>query len=149
MSTEIKITGLTELTRRMADFPNEYNRAAEVNMKASLLVLHENVPAYPPQPYALTRYRRTGRLGGSLGVSQEGVIIGSPDIFKAEKIGGGWQGTFGSNVEYAGKVIGEFQQPPFVFYWWNVKTIARASQGKIESVWALLGEKLAKFLEMK
>lgn len=141
-----QVIGLTELKQRMTAYPAEYDKAAEIGTRASILALQEHVPAYPPPPSTST-HRRTGLLGRSLGAGQSGGIIGSPSIFKAEKVGGDWRGEFGSNVRYAPRVIGEQQQQPWASYWWNIKTILTAATPKIEQIWLLVGEKLGKFLD--
>ena len=69
MPVEIKITGLDKIYLLFADMPNKMRKFLRTGMEQSLLVLHENVPPYPPNPVS-SKYIRTGILGKSLGSSE-------------------------------------------------------------------------------
>jgi hypothetical protein len=61
---------------------------------------------------------------------------------------GKWEGRFGSNLQYAPKVIGEgSQQRPWSEYWWSMLTIAEKSEPKIIKLFKVMADKLAQFLE--
>ena len=71
----IEVRGLNEVIERMEKYPAELKEGMEATMEASLLVLQENVPAYPSPPQDST-YRRTGTLGRTLGSSVGGGKAG-------------------------------------------------------------------------
>lgn len=147
--TIVEVTGLHELQERMAAFPVELAKASAVTMAGALLTLHENVPPYPDPPEDST-YIRTGTLGRSLGASIGGGSSGEPDIFTIKKIGSGFEGKFGSHLNYAQYVIGDDTQAAVHSgRWWNMRFIANRASLKIERLFAQLGEKLAAFLEGK
>lgn len=151
MTQGIEVKGLTELIDRMKAFPLELARVGALAMSASLNVLWENVPPYPPPPDG-SRYVRTGTLGKSLGSSPSGGASGgSPSIYKVQKLGdGGFEGTFGTNLSYAEHVISDTNQAAVhAGRWWTIKTIAEKAAAKIESVWQAVAVKLAAFLEKK
>jgi len=70
------VEGLDEIIARMEAFPSQLDAAVQPSMQASLLTLHENVPAYPVVPNPT----RTGLLGRSLGSSEGGACWISPMI---------------------------------------------------------------------
>src|SRR5689334_22027280 len=104
--------GLTELIARMQAYPEKLAQAMRTTMDASLLVLWESVPPYPPQPDN-SAYERTGTLGRTLG-SGSGGGAGStePEIYEVKAVGsaGGYEGHFGTNLDYAPYVIGDDTQ---------------------------------------
>jgi len=143
----IEIRGLKELQARMAKYPQKLEQELKRGMDASLLVLHEKVPPYPPPP-ADSTYRRTGTLGRSLGASLGGGKSGKPAIYETKKISSGYEGRFGTNVEYAPYVIGENTQARVHRgRWWTLKKVAQDASKKIMQVWNGIAENLAQFLE--
>jgi hypothetical protein len=152
MSQEMEVKGLDELIDRMKAYPAEMTRAGSVAMNASLNTLWENVPAYPAPPEG-SRYVRTGTLGKSLGSGMGGGASGgSPSVYRIKRLGdSGFEGEFGTNLNYAEYVIGEEGQQSTVHAgrWWTIKVIAEKSADKIEKIWIMVAEKLAAFLDGK
>lgn len=150
MSQLVEVKGLTELLSSMTKYPVELAKTVAVTMSASLNTLWENVPPYPKQD-AMAHYRRTGTLGRSLGSSMGGGASGGqPSIYKVRQLGqGDYEGVFGTNLDYADFVIGENQAGMHSSNWWNIRHIAERAADKIERLWQMAGDKLAKFLEGK
>lgn len=150
MTQLAEIKGLDELLQRMQAYPTELVKTMAVGMSASLNIFWEKVPPYPKQDPG-ARYRRTGTLGRSLGSSESGgATSDAPSIYKVKSLGqGNFEGTFGTNLEYAHWVIGEKQAGMHSSNWWNIQTIAFRAADKVEKLWNDIAEKLAKFLEGK
>lgn len=149
MSESIEIHGLDELIARMRAFPTQLKESMEATMQAALLVLWENVPPYPPPPGTST-YVRTGTLGRTLGSGEGGgKASGTPDVYEVRELGGGYVGRFGTNLEYGPYVIGDTEQARHMQHWWKIGSIAGKSEEEIRSLFNVLAEKLAQFLEGK
>ena len=147
MSNVIEIRGLDELIKRMRAYPAELKKGMEITMEAAMLTLWENVPPYPSPPENST-YVRTGTLGRTLGGGMEGGKGGGePDIYVVREFGAGYEGRFGTNLEYAPYVIGDDTQAAHMGHWWKIGVIAGKSADKINRMFANLGEKMAAFLE--
>lgn len=145
----VEIRGMQEIQDKMAAFPEKLNAVNQSGMQASLLVLQENAPPYPPPPQDST-YRRTGSLGRTLGSSMSGGKSGTPDIFVTKKLGNGIEGRFGTNLNYAPYVIGDDTQAAVhAGRWWTMKDIAEKSQEKILKIWDGIADKLAAWLDGK
>jgi len=145
----MEVEGLDELIDRLQRTPQVYKQAEQKTMVASLTILWENVPPYPPAP-ATSRYVRTGTLGRSLGSSMGGGATGQPQIFGIKMYSKGAVGSFGTRLKYAQYVIGSRhtqQIYPFSAYWWTIDTIIGKAYGKILRAWKIMAEELAKFLE--
>jgi hypothetical protein len=150
MSQVAEVKGLHELIGKMTAYPQELVKTMAVGMSASLNIFWENVPPYPAARPEST-YDRTGTLGKSLGSDQSGGATGNPSIYSIKQLGGGnFEGTFGTNLEYAPYVIGDTTQAEVhKGRWWQMQTIAAKSTDKITQLWNSIGEKLAKFLDSK
>ncbi len=151
MAKFIQVSGLKELLKRFKAYPIRYAKVIKLTTSTALFVLWENVKPYPAPPTGST-YRRTGQLGRSLGVGMSGGKMGQPDIFKVTKLGAtGFVGKFGSNLNYAPKVIGSpgQQDPFFAQYWWRLVDLAETSLEKITGLYQTAADELAKFLEGK
>lgn len=135
------------LSKRMAQFPKEFDAVKDATMDASLLTLWENVPPYPERPNE-SSYDRTGTLGRTLGASMSGAISGKPDIYEKKKLGSEIEGRFGTKLSYADYVIGE-SQAWMHYIWWRLTDVKKSSEAKIISLWNLAAEKMAKFLDGK
>lgn len=147
--TLIETHGLDELITRMKKYPVEMAKGMATTMTATLIALWENVPAYPPPPPDST-YDRTGTLGRSLGSDiGGGTGGGEPSIFVVRKLGEGFEGRFGTALEYAPYVIGDDTQAAHNSHWWNLRHVANRASEKINRLWQTLGEKMAAFLEGK
>ena len=154
MNIRIRTRGLDELIRRMDKFPDQLNKGMEEAMGETLLVMTENIPGYPPPPTG-SEYRRTGTLGRTLGSSAGGGKAGTPSIYTVTQIGGGWEGRFGTNLEYAPYVIGDkstigiSQAKQHQGRWWLLSSVAEKAMQKIERTWQRMADAMAKFLEGK
>lgn len=148
MSSLVEVKGLKELIARMQRYPAEMNKAMSETMQASLLTLWESVPSYPDAPDSST-YDRTGQLGRSLGSDIGGGALGEPSIYTIKNLGStGYEGKFGTNLDYADVVIGDgTQAQAHAGRWWTISTIANKAADKINRLWQTLGDKMAKFLE--
>ena len=145
----IEVRGLKELAARMQNYPREMNKALLIGIRASLTVLHEKVPPYPPQPKDTT-YRRTGTLGRTLGSSMSGGKAGSPSVYQIRKLGStGIEGRFGTNLDYAPYVIGDTTQSRHMSHWWKLSKVAKDAQEKILHIWVGIAEKMAAFIDGK
>ena len=121
-------------------------------MQGTLLKLWENVPPYPDQDSRPpTDYERTGTLGRTLGISQDGVRQGQPDIYEVKPSGGGMvEGEFGTNLDYAPYVIGEREQAwMHEPYWWTIRDVADRALEGITRLWEITAEELARYLDGK
>ena len=148
-NTLIETHGLDELIARMKKYPLELAKGMAVTMAASLIALWESVPAYP-EPPADSKYDRTGTLGRSLGSGFSGGAEGEPSIYTIRKLGEGYEGKFGTSLEYAPHVIGDDTQAAVHSgRWWNMRFVANKASEKINRLWQALGNKLASFLEGK
>ena len=145
----IEVTGLDELIARMKKYPLELTKGMAATMAASLIVLWENVPPYPSPPQD-SKYDRTGTLGRSLGSSTEGGAGGGePSVYTIRKLGEGYEGKFGTNLDYAPYVIGDGTQSGKNSHWWTMRAIADKAGEKVNKLWQALGDKMAAFLEGK
>jgi hypothetical protein len=151
MTSSIEIRGLKELIERMQKYPRELQESVGVTMDAAMLALHENVPPYPERDNS--GYDRTGTLGRTLGSSVSGGKSGKPDVYEVREMGSTWEGHFGTNLEYAPHVIGppdaEPNQAWMHYRWWTTDTVKEKAEPKIQSLFKVLAEKLAKWLEGK
>ena len=150
MSQLAEVKGLRELIASMTAYPAELVKTMSVGMSASLNIFWENVPPYPPARPEST-YDRTGTLGKSLGSDQQGGATGQPSVYRIHQLGGGnFEGTFGTNLDYAPYVIGDTTQAEVhKGVWWQMQNVAARSTEKITRLWNDIGEKLAKFLDTK
>lgn len=135
---ELDLTGLDKLMLKYKDAPKKLKSNMKKAMHASVDVLWENVPSYPPKP-ADTVYRRTGTLGRTLGSSQAGGKSGtSPTVYSYTAT----EGKFGTNLNYARFVIDPEQQaymhrPGYKGRqgWWTMDTIKKKALDKIKQIW--------------
>ncbi len=142
----IQVFGLDEVIQRMEAYPTELHQGMDTTMEASLLVLQENVPAYP-QASETSTYRRTGTLGRTLGSAIGGGKSGTPEIFEVRSMGSAVEGRFGTNLDYAPHVIGDETQAWMHYRWFTMKTIADRATAKITRLWVILGEQMVAFME--
>ena len=150
MTPQIEIRGLRELFARMSAFPMQLSRAVKKTMEASLLHVQGSVPPYPQAPEGVNARGRTGLLGRTLGRGMSGGNIGRAAIHEIKMGAGGFsEGRFGTNVEYAEKVIGETQQSPWSGYWWNILQVAEKARPGVIKLFHAMGDELAKWLDRK
>ena len=148
--TSVEVTGMGELLTKMQAFPVKLGQVMAKGMAASLTVIWEKIPPYPAPP-ADSSYRRTGTLGRTLGSSMRGSTSGgNPDIFTVKKLGAGYEGRFGTRLNYAPYVIGDgTQSRAHAGRWWTLRNVAEKAQSKILQVWTGIADKLAAYLEGK
>ncbi len=140
----MEVRGLEELQARFEAFPLQFTVETAKAVGTSLLVLHENVPPYPPPP-ADSKYKRTHTLDRSLG-----ILGNEHNIYKIRRIGSlGFEGRFGTNLKYAPYVIGPpgTQREPFSSYWWRLDQVPDKAMPKILEVFEALVRRLAAWLE--
>jgi hypothetical protein len=138
MPVEIKITGLDKIYLLFADMPNKMRKFLRTGMEQSLLVLHENVPPYPPNPVS-SKYIRTGMLGKSLGSSEAGGKVGTPTVYSVKSNDVQTIGQFGTQLSYAKYVIDPDRQAYMhKGRWWTMNTIKVKSEKKVIQVWERL-----------
>lgn len=143
----ISVSGLDQIIKRMQAFPEKLDGNMQATMDATLLAVNEHVPAYPPAP-PTSRYRRTGTLGRTLGSSITGGAKGEPEIYTVQKMGETWEGRFGTNLSYAPYVIDENKQTRIhQRRWWTLPQVAERAKAKIERLWQIMANDLAKYLE--
>lgn len=133
---DIDINGLDRAIQKMSKFPEKMKAEMNRNMHASLDVLNENVPAYPPKPES-SKYIRTGTLGKSIGSSMAGGKTGTkPTVYSVTGTGGNIQGRFGTNLSYAKYVIDSKQQAYMHRgRWWTLDNVKENAKSKIMKIW--------------
>ena len=140
-----EVEGFDELRKKYQKAPEKFDKAIETTMDASLLVLHENVPPYPERE---SSYVRTGTLGKSFGADLKGGKQGKADIYEVKQEGKYIVGEFGSKLKYAPYVVSETKQARIhQGIWWTIIKIAKNSQRKIEGLFRIAAEELAKWLD--
>ena len=138
MPIEIKITGLDKIYLLFADMPNKLRKFMRTGMEQSLLVLHENVPPYPPAPET-SSYIRTGMLGKSLGSGIAGGKVSTPTVYSIRSNDAQTVGQFGTQLSYARYVIDPDRQAYMHRgRWWTMNTIKEKSEKKVMQVWERL-----------
>ena len=145
MTTTIEVTyDPPDLLERMARYPQELDEEMRTTAKKALFHLQGSVPEYPPPP-AGSRYQRTGTLGRSIGLG------GPADVMMVKKVGGGYESTLGTRLEYAPYVIGSSEDQPsqarHMSHWWTTQTIAEKAEPGIERLYNNSAERMVAFLE--
>ena len=147
MTIEIQAPALEKVYERMQKYPEKLDAGMREAMGATLLVMWENVPPYPPEPET-SDYTRTGTLGRTLGAGVTGGKAGGkPEIYETKSIGGGVEGRFGTRLNYAPYVIGDGTQAKHMAHWWTLSVAVEKAQDKITRVWNALGRAMAKWME--
>ena len=149
MARIVEIRGLEELRTRFKEYPKELDAIMQTVTQAQLLTLPENVPPYPPKPQSST-YSRTGTLAKRLGSTMGGGASGGQaDIFQTIKGAGFYEARFGTNLFYAGPVIGNPQASFFAQYWWKFDEIIGFAFQKILQITEDAAKQMANFLKGK
>lgn len=148
MQVDIEVTTTPpDLQQRLARYPAQTRKVMKKTMEASLLHVQENIPGYPEAPAGVDASRRTGTLGRKLGVSQAGGVAGKAEIHLIEQIGThSYQGTIGTLLPYADRVIGN-QGQPWKRYWWTLKGVAKKAADGIVRLHNVAAEELARFID--
>lgn len=130
----IEIKGIAELLRKFGAADEKVRDVLAEGMSDALVVIGENIPRYPPQRPG-QKYKRTGRLGRSMGSTMGGGKAGPADIESVE-IGDKYVvGKYGSRLEYAQYVIGEETQAwMHVGRWWTERKVAQKVEKKVFAV---------------
>jgi len=133
----IDIKGLDKVIAKMSKFPTRLKKEMNRTMKASLDVVQEKTPGYPPQrANQKTNYIRTGTLARSLGKGVSGGNAGKPSIYSIKGGGKGVSGAVGTNLNYAKYVVDEKRQAHFhKGWWWTMQMVGRQSKDKIVKIW--------------
>ena len=144
----IDIQGLRETIEKMSRFPNRMKAEMRDTMNTSLLILHENVPPYPPKPPE-SDYRRTMTLAGSIGSTPGGGKAGKPTVYSVSGSGKSIEGRFGTDLSYAKHVIDPKRQaymhrPGYKGRqgWWTMETIKERANAKIQRIWQSLVDRV-------
>ncbi len=153
MPVNLQIDGLFELSRRMQKFPDEWQYVTNTTAEASLMVIWEMAGKayYPPAP-PNSRYRRTGTLGRTLGVSyRSNRRLGKrADIYEVGHQRGQITMTFGTRLEYAPYVIGDRQSRANAKHWKKLDPGVRdMAYPKILKIWEAMARQVAKWLDSK
>jgi len=139
------IEGLDEIRERMKRFPDKYRTVMHKTMDRVLLHIAESVPEYPPPPPD-SDYRRTEQLGRSLGAGS-----GKADIYEVKEMGEGMAAEFGTNLEYAHYVIGDYDTEQAWMHrgrWWTLpQDVLNRSMEGITEAFQELADKLAAWLD--
>lgn len=146
VSFSISVSGLNELIGRLRGVNSWLRGIMEGAMKASLELLGDYIPPYPPERIG-QKYFRTERLGRSMGSGFGGGRTGRPDVFEVNMSGNSTEGTYGTRVGYAEYVIGEGTQAwMHVGRWWTVKTVLNNATKAIEGIWSGVGDRIAAYI---
>ena len=138
-----------DLLQRMAKYPDVLSKEVKATLETANYHVWASVPSYPQKPVG-SRYRRTGTLGRSLGISEQGGTFGNPDVLTVKSIGGGKQeARFGTRLIYAPYVIGAKTQARQNRHWYTMETIAKNAEAGIHKLFDGLSKKLVKFLDGK
>jgi hypothetical protein len=112
-------------------------------MEESLRTLQESggYLGYPPKP-TTSKYRRTGTLGKSLGMSG-----GKPTVYSMRGTGSEMQGRYGTNLSYAKYVIDDNRQAYMhKNWWWTMKVLKDRAEDKIARLWDSTISKILKLI---
>jgi hypothetical protein len=164
------VRGLDEVIARMRSFPVQMRAVANRTLMAVLLFIWSKVPGYPPQPkvsgdkvsfktrageyveWGETAYRRTGTLGRTLGVGEGGGQLGQPQIYDVRNDGGYQSAHFGTRLDYAPYVIGDYaeEQAGHMRHWWTIpQDLLHAAYDGIVNLFTVMTEELAAWIERK
>jgi hypothetical protein len=143
------VRGLDEVIARMRSFPVQMRAVANRTLMAVLLFIWSKVPGYPQRPPE-SDYIRTGTLGRTLGVGEGGGQIGTPDIYEVRQHGGDFEAHFGTRLDYAPYVIGDYaeEQAQHMRHWWTIpQDLLHAAYDGIVNLFTVMTEELASWLD--
>lgn len=129
MALTITVKGLDELRAKFGDAHPIIQRELYRAMYRAVTGELGRMPSYPP-PLPYSWYTRTGYLGRSLT-----ALVGKAEgaASSVERVGKNVQGVVGTNVEYAGRVIGRDQGRPFRGRWWQLEASVLSHKSQIEA----------------
>jgi hypothetical protein len=148
MPVTIHVTGLKEIRERFKEFPAHYKVALKLALERSVLALWQKAGeyGYPPANPDST-YTRTGLLGRSLGIGEGGGTPNQPSIYDVQDT----QASFGTNLEYAPYVVGDFDTEQAWMHqdrWWTIpQTLLTDSLDKIKESFEVMVDRLAAWLD--
>ena len=130
-----------DLLRRMEKYPDKLREELESTTLKALYHVQGSVPEYPPADPD-SSYIRTGTLGRTIGLGAR------PDIFEVKTMGArGFQGMFGTRLEYARYVIGTREQARIhKGRWWTMKTVRDKAEPGVKRLYSQMCARLADWL---
>jgi hypothetical protein len=139
MDLTVKIEGLDELRERFGQANEIVDRELRRAMTRAVIGELGRMPPYPPGP------PRSGYLGRSL----TALIGRMPDAASEVRIGrGGIEGVIGTNVVYAGRVIGQNQGKPWKRNgWWRLEEVVLSHKADIEAEFEDAAARIAEQLD--
>lgn len=141
------VTSPPDLERRLIGYPGKLDAVMRKTMEASLLHIQSEIPAYPDAPPGVNTAGRTGTLGRTLGVSQDGGVLGKAQIHTVQSIGAAsYEGKIGTTLWYSDRVIGN-QEEPWSRYWWRLKGVAEKAREGVIKLHNVAAEELARFID--
>ena len=126
----VDLTDLSKPVKRVKKIPRWYKQVTRIIIDASLVIVWSEVPPYPSPPSG-SGYTRTGTLGRSLGVSEQGGVAGKPDVFGTRRSGRRIVGRFGSRLNYAPFVIGQQQAGVHQSRWWTIMEVRDTAEPRV------------------
>jgi hypothetical protein len=139
----ITVKGLDEIRAKFGNAHPVVQRELYRAMYRAVTGELGRMPSYPPQP-PNSWYTRTGYLGRSL-TAVAGSASGAAS--KVQMAGKNVQGIVGTNVEYAGQVIGPSQGRAFQGRWWQLEPSVMSHKGQIEAEFADAADRIVEELE--
>ena len=142
----MEIQGMNELLARFNGGRRELESAIDDGMEQALIVVNEEVPAYPSER-PRQKYVRTGALGKSMGSSMGGGKAGEPDIYEINHQSGYVEGRLGSSLPYAEYVIGEGTQASVhTGRWWTNSVLISKAYVKVHEAFKSAMERWIKWM---
>lgn len=139
----ITIQGLDELRERFGEAHPIVQRELKRSMLRAVLGELQRMPPYPPPPAGST-YKRTGYLGRSL----TALVGRAPDAASdVREVAGGVEGQVGTNVVYAGRVIGQDQGRAWKGRWWRLEESVLSHKADIEAEFEDAAARIAEQLD--
>lgn len=129
MAVTITVKGLDEIRAKFGNSSPVVQRELYRAMHRAVTGELGRMPSYPPPP-PNSWYTRTMLLGRSL-TSMVGSVAGAAS--QVQMVGKNVQGVVGTNVEYAGQVIGPSQGKAFQGRWWQLEPSVMSHRSQIEA----------------
>lgn len=144
MELAITIEGLDELQQRFGQANPIIQKELKRSMLRAVLGELQRMPSYPQPPEGST-YVRTGYLGRSL----TALIGRAPDAASEvrEAGNGAIEGVVGTNVVYAGYVIGQSQAKAHRGRWWQLEESVMSHKANIEAEFEDAAARIAEQLD--
>ena len=139
----ITVKGLDEIRAKFGNSSPVVQRELYRAMYRAVVGELGRMPSYPPKPPNSTYIRRM-RLGGSL-TSLVGKAEGAAS--QVQMVGKNVQGVVGTNVVYAGRVIGQDQGRAFQGRWWQLEPSVMSHKGQIEAEFEDAADRIVEELE--